>query len=192
MEVARARRRGSRCRGTPAGVSRPLCADADRRRGAEEDGARQPLGDPSAARTAACSASILAGSAFGPSTSASMIAFHESCRYCVSSEFTAAVAERDRAGHDQRRLVLADPQRVDDGVHQPQHTAGALEPLQARPVLVEPVEQLGVDRVGLLDPVLVVGVARLARELVGVLAVELDERRAPCAPIDGQRLPRRG
>ncbi len=36
-------------------------------------------------------ASILAGSEFGPSTSASMTAFHESCRYCVSSEFTEAV-----------------------------------------------------------------------------------------------------
>ena len=84
-----------------------------------------------------------------------MTAFHESCRYCVSSEFTAAVADRDRRGHDQRRLVLADPQRVDDGVHQPQDAARALEALEARPVLVEPVEQLRVDRVGLLDPVLV-------------------------------------
>ena len=33
-------------------------------------------------------ASIFAGSELGPSTSASMTAFHESCRYCVSSEFT--------------------------------------------------------------------------------------------------------
>ena len=36
--------------------------------------------------------SIVAGSEFGPSTSASMIAFQESWRYCVSSAFTLAVA----------------------------------------------------------------------------------------------------
>ncbi len=38
------------------------------------------------------SLSMRAGSEFGPSTSASMIAFHESWRYCVSSAFTFAVA----------------------------------------------------------------------------------------------------
>ena len=120
-------------------------------------------------------ASIFTGSAFGPSTSASMTAFHESCRYCVSSEFTAAVPIGIDAGHDQRRLVLPDPQRVDDGVHQAQDAARALEALEARPVLVEAVEQLGVDRVGLLDAVLVAAVARLAREVVGVAVVHLDE-----------------
>ncbi len=36
--------------------------------------------------------SIRTGSELGPSTSASMIAFHESCRYWVSSLFTFAVA----------------------------------------------------------------------------------------------------
>ncbi len=120
-------------------------------------------------------ASIFAGSELGPSTSASMTAFHESCRYCVSSELTAAVPIGIDAGHDQRRLILPDPQRVDDGVHQAQDAARALEALQARPVLVEPVEQLGVDRVGLLDAVLVAAVARLARELVGVTVIHLDE-----------------
>ena len=68
-----------------------------------------------------------------------------------------------------------DPQRVDDGVHQPQHAARALEALEGRPVLVEAVEQLGVDRVGLLDAVLVAAVAGLAREVVGVRVVHLDE-----------------
>ena len=63
---------------------------------------------------------------------------------------------------------------MDDGAHQPQHTAGALEPLQRRPFLVEAVEQLGVDRVGALDPVFVCGVAGFAREVVGVLAIHLD------------------
>jgi hypothetical protein len=61
---------------------------------------------------------------------------------------------------------------VDDGVHQAQDAARALEALEARPVLVEAVEQLGVDRVGLLDAVLVVAIARLAREVVGMAVVE--------------------
>ena len=68
-----------------------------------------------------------------------------------------------------------DPQRVDHGVHQTQDAARALEALEARPVLVEAIEQLGVDRVGLLDAVLVAAVARLAREVVGVAVVHLDE-----------------
>jgi hypothetical protein len=33
----------------------------------------------------------------------------------------------NRRGHDERRLILPDPQGVDDGVHQPQDSAGALE-----------------------------------------------------------------
>ena len=64
---------------------------------------------------------------------------------------------------------------MDDGVHQAQDAARALEALEARPVLVEAIEQLGMDRVGLLDAVLVAAVTRLARELVGVAVVHLDE-----------------
>ena len=155
-------------------VSRPLCAEPIVG-AAPKNTVRASRRVSERCPNSGLSASILTGSAFGPSTSASMTAFHESCRYWVSSEFTVAVADRDRAGHDQRRLVLADPQRVDDGVHQPQHAAGALEALEARPVLVEAVEQLGMDRVGLLDAVLVAAVARLAREVVGVAVVHLDE-----------------
>ncbi len=83
--------------------------------------------------------------------------------------------ERHGAGHDQRPGVVRGPQRVDDGAHQPQHAAGALEALERRPVLVEPVEQLRVYRVGRLDPVFVGDLTALARELPSVLAVELHE-----------------
>ena len=44
------------------------------------------------------SASSRTGSEFGPSTSASMTAFHESCRYWVSSEFTCEVASGTEPG----------------------------------------------------------------------------------------------
>src|SRR5205823_770334 len=84
-------------------------------------------------------------------------------------------ADRDRRGHDQRRLVFHDPQRVDDGVHEAQHAARALEALEARPVLVQAVEQLWVNRKGLLDAILVAAIPRIAREVVGVAVVHLHE-----------------
>ena len=137
-----------------------LVGGADRRCGAEEHGAREAPGERSLPEHLPAVDSSRVDC--GPSTSASMTAFHESCRYCVSSEFTSATFKRDRARHDQRRGVSTHPQRVDDGVHQPQDAARALEALEARPVLVEAVEQLRVDRVGLLDPVLVAALARRA------------------------------
>ena len=108
----------------------PLCADRPIVGAAPKNTVRASRLVSARCPNSGFSLSIRAGSEFGPSTSASMIAFHESWRYWVSSEFTLAVAERDRAGHDQRRGVLARPQRVDDGAHQAQHAAGALEPLE--------------------------------------------------------------
>ena len=65
---------------------------------------------------------------------------------------------------------------MDHRRHQAQHAAGALELHQRGPVGVEPVEDLRVDRVGRLDPLLVVGVAALGRELLVLRAVEIGER----------------
>ena len=73
--------------------------------------------------------------------------------------------DRDRRRHDQQAGVVALPQLVDDRRHQPQHAARALELVERRPVAVEPVEQLGMDRVGGGEPPLVVALARLEREL---------------------------
>ena len=67
------------------------------------------------------------------------------------------------------------PEGVDHRRHQAQHAAGALELHQGRPVGVEAVEDLGVDGVGGLDALLVVGVAALGRELRLLSAVELGE-----------------
>ena len=65
---------------------------------------------------------------------------------------------------------------MDDVAHQSEHAPGALESVKRRPVLVEPIEQLRVQRVGRFDPSLVCRLARLARELAGVPGVELHER----------------
>ena len=76
------------------------------------------------------------------------------------------------------------PQAVDDRRHQPQqHAAGALELHQRRPVAVEPVEHLGVDGIGRLDPLLVVGVAALGWKLLVLGPVELRERAGHDVPV---------
>ncbi len=85
------------------------------------------------------------------------------------------VVDRDGRGQDQRVAVALLPQGMDHRRHQAQHAAGALELHQRGPVRVEPVEDLGVDRVGGHDPLLVVGVAALGRELGALRAVEVGE-----------------
>ena len=79
------------------------------------------------------------------------------------------------AGQDQRVAVALLPEAVDHRGHQAQHAAGALELHQGRPVVVEAVEDLRVDRVGRFDPLLVVRVAAIRRELGLVLAVPVGE-----------------
>ena len=90
-------------------------------------------------------------------------------------ELHARVVDRDVRRQDERVLVALLPQAVDHRRHQAQHAAGALELHQRRPVGVEPVEDLRVDRVGRLDALLVVGVAALGRELLVLRPVEVGE-----------------
>ena len=82
--------------------------------------------------------------------------------------------DRDRTRHDERRRVLPHPQCVDHGRHQPQDPASPLESLQARPVFIEGVEELGVDGVSQSYTSLIGRVACLAGEVVGVFAIHLD------------------
>ena len=98
------------------------------------------------------------------------------------------VVDGDGGGHDQQARVAAHPQRVDDLGHEPQHPAGALEPLQLGPVPEEPVEQLGVDWVGGLHAPLVVALPAPRRELValGLGPVEVAERLHHRVPLPGR------
>jgi len=59
--------------------------------------------------------------------------------------------------------------------HQTQHAARALEFIQSRPVVIEPVEQLRMDRIRRFDPALIFRLAGLGRKLLGVLAVLVRE-----------------
>ena len=74
--------------------------------------------------------------------------------------------QRHIAGQDQRRrIVVVDPEFVHDGGHEFEHAAGALESLQSRPVLIEPIQQFGVQRVGGPNAVfIVVGGGHVPRE----------------------------
>ena len=103
----------------------------------------------------------------------------------LAGEFTVdpVVHQRDRARQDQRRPVVALPQRRDHGCHEPQHATGALESIDGRPVLVEPVEDLGVDRVGGLDAFDVGDLGALGREVGALAAVQLAERLGSCVTI---------
>ena len=69
----------------------------------------------------------------------------------VVSQFVprAAVVQRQAAGQDHQVLVVVLPEPIDDLGHQLQHAARALEAVDGRPIFVEPVEDLGVDRVRL-------------------------------------------
>ena len=95
------------------------------------------------------SLSISYGRLSSPSMSESMTDFQSTSMYWASSLDERGL-RRDRSGHDQRRVVLRLVQSCHDGAHQPQHASGSLEPLEGRPVLVQPVEQLRVDRIGRL------------------------------------------
>ena len=79
------------------------------------------------------------------------------------------------AGQDEQVPVLLLPERVDDRRHELQHAAGPLEPLERRPVVEEPVEQLGVDRVAGPQALEVRLLLRLGREAALVLGVQLAE-----------------
>ena len=74
--------------------------------------------------------------------------------------------QRHIAGQDQRRrIVVVDPEFVHDGGHELEHATGALESLQGGPVLIEPIQQFGVQRVGGPNAVfVVVGGGHVPRE----------------------------
>ena len=86
------------------------------------------------------------------------------------------VVDRQVGGQDERVAVALLPEAVDDRRHQSQHAAGPLERHQRRPVRVQAVEDLRMDRVCGRDPLFVVGGAALRRELLVLTAVEVGER----------------
>ena len=59
--------------------------------------------------------------------------------------------------------------------HQAQHAAGPLEFVESGPVVVQPVEQLRVDRICRAHPALILRFARFGRELLRELSVLVRE-----------------
>ena len=85
------------------------------------------------------------------------------------------MVERRRRGEDEQVGVAPLPERRDDRGHEAQHPAGALEAVEAAPVVHQPIEELRVDGVGALHPAAVVGLAAALRELAAALPVHGDE-----------------
>jgi hypothetical protein len=75
---------------------------------------------------------------------------------------------------------------VHDRRHESQYSARALEAFKRRPVLVEPIEQLGMYRVRILDALLVIVGADLPGELGRVFGVQLGE--APAGDVAMHKL----
>ena len=90
----------------------------------------------------------------------------------------AAVVQRQAAGQDHQVLVVVLPEAIDDLRHQLQHAARALKPVDGGPVLVEPVEDLRMDRIGLQEPVVVAAFLRLGRQLGALGDIGIGERAA--------------
>ena len=148
----------------------PLCAAFSVGRGAEEDRPGKPPGDPAAARSAGRDASIKAGAWTGAVDVGVDHRLEAVLQVLRDLRQHVVGVKRHPARHDQRRRVVALPQLVDDRGHQPQHATGPLEPVQRRPVAVQPVEQLRVQRVRRLDPLLIRRLGDPGRELGPVTA----------------------
>src|SRR5882724_4023945 len=75
---------------------------------------------------------------------------------------------------------------MDHRCHQTQHATGALELHQRRPVRVEPVEYLRMDRIRGLQPLLVIGITTLRWELLVLRAIKIVE--LPCYRVPSYKL----
>src|SRR5208337_3350546 len=67
------------------------------------------------------------------------------------------------------------PEGMNDGRHQAENAASPLELVEGRPVVVQAVEELGMDRVRHFDPALVVNLPAVERELLLLGPVKFGE-----------------
>ena len=95
-------------------------------------------------------------------------------------ELHGRIVYRNSGGHDQQVAILAFPQRVDYTGHQSQYTTRPLEFVQRGPVVVQPVEQLRMDRVGHLQPAFVIAFTAFRGKLIVLRAVHVHEGPGDC------------
>ena len=86
---------------------------------------------------------------------------------------------------------------MNHGSHQAQHATGALKFEQRAPILIEAIENFGMDRISFLDPPLVLRLASVRGEILRVLPVEISKGRSCHIPVFvesfvGNRLKRDG
>src|SRR5690606_16510133 len=85
------------------------------------------------------------------------------------------IIDRYRGRENQRVPVSLLPKAVDHRSHESQNATGALKLEQGGPVGVEPVEDLGVDRIGRLDALLVLSTPAVRRKLGRLGVIQFGE-----------------
>ncbi|MNO82392.1 hypothetical protein D3C76_736650 [compost metagenome] len=95
----------------------------------------------------------------------------------VIGELVAGVgiSKRQTTSHDQRVVVPVFPQAVDDLGHHLQDATGTLEVIEARPVVIQPVKYLRMNRVSLLQTFEVMAFLSFGRKFPTVSNVEVCE-----------------
>ncbi|MCY1365577.1 hypothetical protein D9M69_524280 [compost metagenome] len=81
------------------------------------------------------------------------------------------VVQWQATGHDQWIVVAVLPQAMDHLGHQLEHTTRPLKVIQRGPVLVQPVEYLWVNRVGMDQPFVVATILGFLWEVVAVIRI---------------------
>jgi hypothetical protein len=84
----------------------------------------------------------------------------------IVSQFVprAAVVKRQTAGHDKEVFIVILPQPVDDLRHQLQNSASSLETVDRRPVFIQSIEALRMDRISLEQALVVTRLLSVRRQ----------------------------
>ena len=83
------------------------------------------------------------------------------------------ITERQAACHDQWVVVTVLPQAVDDLGHHLEHATSALEIFQARPIVIQAIKHFGVNRIGLLQTLIIMTLLGFGRKVGSVGNVKI-------------------
>src|SRR5260221_585759 len=97
------------------------------------------------------------------------------------------IVNRHTCWQDEQARVLALPEGVDDGGHKAQDTTGPLETVQLGPVVVQSVEQLGMNGISGFQAALRTSLSAVGWKLLRLSAIQVGE--SPCDRIAGGEVP---
>src|SRR6266849_434031 len=109
--------------------------------------------------------------------------FQVACQFVLHQ----GIVDRHTCRQDEQARVLALPEGMDDGGHEAQDTACALETVKLGPVTIQAVKQFGMDGIGSLQATLVVPLSTVGWKLLRLSAIQVVE--SPCDRIAGGEVP---